>query len=90
MSLILAVLLSGPIEFSTGEIIAILLALAAMALALPVLTGVIAVLVYRRNKPEAERTRRETWILFFRTAALALLAQVLIGAGIGGIQELIG
>ena len=81
---------AGPIEFSTGEVIVILLVLAAMALALPVLAGVIAVLVYRRNTPEGVRSRREATIVFFRAAALALLAQVLIGAVIGGIQELIG
>lgn len=79
-----------PVEFSTGDIILLLLALAAMALALPVLTGVIAVLVYRRHTPETERSRRRAWILFFRFVALGLLAQVLIGAVIGGIQELIG
>ncbi len=81
---------AGPIEISTTMVVVILLVLVAMALALPVLTGVIAVLVYRRNTPEAQRTRREAWIRFFRAAALAMLVQVLIGAAIGGIQELIG
>jgi len=61
-----------------------------MALAIPVLAGVIALVVYRRNTPETERTRREGTITFFRIAALALLAQVVLGAVVGGIQELIG
>ena len=81
---------AGPIEFSTGEIIAILLAMVAMALALPVLGGVLAVVLYRRNTPQPERSRREAWIRFFRVAALLVLGQVVIGAIIGGIQELIG
>ena len=62
---------AGPIEFSTGEIIMILLVLAALALALPTLAGIIAVVLYRRNTPEPQRTRREATIVFFRTAALA-------------------
>ena len=83
-------LLAGPIEFSTGEIILIFVALAAMALALPVLAGGLAVFLYRRNTPAPNRSRRHAWILFFRVAALALLGQVVIGAIVGGIQELIG
>lgn len=81
---------AGPIEFSTGEIIAILLVMVAMALALPALGGLLAVILYRRRTPEAQRTRREATILFFRTAAIVLVAQVAIGALIGWIQELIG
>ena len=81
---------AGPIEFSTGEIIVILLALAAIALALPALAGVVAVVLYRRNTPEGERTGRQATIIFFRTAALALVAQIAIAAVIGWIQELIG
>lgn len=82
--------LAGPIEFSTGEIIAILLVMAAMALALPVLAGIVAVVLYRRRTPEPQRTRGEATRVFLRTSALALLAQVVIGAVIGWIQELIG
>jgi amino acid transporter len=81
---------AGPIEISTGELILVFLVLAAMALAIPALAGVIAVVVYRRDTPENERSRRQATITFFRTAALALLAQVVLSAVVGGIQELIG
>lgn len=83
-------LLTGPIEISTTDIILALILLTLMALAVPVLAGVIAVVLYRRGIPEAERSRRQATIVFFRTAALALVVQILIGLLIGWIQELIG
>lgn len=83
-------LLSGPIEISTTEIILALILLTLMALALPVLAGVIAVVLYRRDTAQAERTRRQATIVFFRTAALALAAQILIGVLMGWIRALIG
>jgi uncharacterized membrane protein len=81
---------AGPIEFSTGEIIAILLVMAAVALVLPALGGLLAVLLYRRNTPAPQRTRREATVLFFRTGAIVLLGQVVVGVLIGWLQELIG
>ena len=83
-------LLAGPIEFSTGEIIAILLVMAAMALAFPVLGGALAVFLYRRNTPPEQRTQRQATILFFRTFAIVLVGQIALGLVIGLIQELIG
>ena len=81
---------AGPIEFSAIDILFILIWAVLFALALPMMAGVVAVLVYRRKTPEADRSRRAAWILFFKVTALALLAQVLAGAVIGVIQELIG
>ena len=81
---------AGPIEFSTGEIIAILLVMVAMALAIPAGAGVVAVVLYRRRTPPEERTRREATLIFFRTLALALVAQVAIGFVIGLVSDLIG
>ena len=81
---------AGPIEFSTGEIIAILLVMVAMALALPAAAGIVAVVLYRRRTPPEERTRREATLIFFRTLALALVAQVAIGFVVGLVSDLIG
>lgn len=81
---------AGPIEISTTEVILALVILTLMALAVPLLAGVVAVVLYRRRTPEAERTRRTATITFFQAAALALLAQIVLAAIIGGFQELIG
>ncbi|HJR45137.1 MAG TPA: hypothetical protein VJ927_05985 [Actinomycetota bacterium] len=81
---------AGPIEFSTGEVIAILLILAAMALAIPVAAGAIAVIVYRRRTPPRSATGRQATIVFFKFFALALALQVAIGFVIGLISALLG
>ena len=81
---------AGPIEFSTGEIVVILLSLVAMALALPALGGVVAVVLYRRRTPPEERSRREGFVIFFRALALVLLAQVGVAFVIGLVSDLIG
>ena len=80
---------AGPIEFSTGEIIAVLLILAAMALAIPVATGAIAVILYQRRTAEEARSRREATVTFFKFFALALLAQVAVGFVMGLISDLL-
>jgi amino acid transporter len=83
-------LLAGPIEFSTTDIILILLVLAASALALPVAIGAVAVILYRRRTPADERDPRAMRLTFFKAAAAGLLAQVVLGALVGWISELIG
>ena len=81
---------AGPLEFSTGDIIVGLVILLAAALALPLLLGTIALMLYRRRTPAQERNRRAARITFFKAFALGLLAQLLLGSMIGGISELIG
>ena len=81
---------AGPVEFSTADIIVILLSLVAMALALPVVGGIVAVVLYRRATSAEERSRRETLVTFFRGFALVLLAQVVVAFAIGLISDLIG
>lgn len=81
---------AGPIEFSTGEIIAVLFILVAMALALPAAAGIVAVLLYRHRTAPEDRTRRAAMLIFFRALALALVAQVVIGFVIGLVSDLIG
>ncbi len=82
--------LAGEIELSTGEIILIFATLAAMALALPLAAGGVAVVLYRRRTLWHRRSRRDATILFFKVFAVTLVAQIAIVALIGWIQELIG
>ncbi len=82
--------LAGPIEISTTEIILALVILAAIALALPVAAGGVAVILYRRKTPPEGRNRREATILFFKVFAVALVGEVVIGSPIGWILEFIG
>lgn len=76
---------AGPIEFSTADIVVILLSLVAMALALPALGGIVAVMLYRRRIPPDQRSRRETYLTFFRALALVLVVQVAVAFVIGVI-----
>ena len=80
--------LAGPIEFSTGEVILILLVLTAFSLVVPALAGVAAVLVYRRRTPQADRTGRAARLEFLKWAAIAFVAQFVAGWAIGGIASL--
>ena len=76
---------AGPIEFSTGEIIAILLVLALASLVLPVLAGVVAVVLYRRRTPEVERTGRAATLEFLKWGAITFVSQFVIGWAVSGI-----
>ena len=81
---------AGPIEFSTGEVILILLALVGIVLALPAAAGLVAVILYRRKTLPEARSRRDMVVLFFKTLALALLILVVGATLIGFLQNLIG
>ncbi|MDP9067268.1 MAG: hypothetical protein M3N53_02830 [Actinomycetota bacterium] len=82
--------LAGPIEISMTEIILALVILTAMALAVPVAAGAVAVILYRRRTPVEQRNRRDSTLLFFKVFSLALVAQAVLGVVIGWISELMG
>lgn len=69
---------AGPIEFSTGELVFILVLVFALLLVLPVAAGTVAVVLYRRRTPEAERTGRGAVLEFLKWAAIAFVAQFVI------------
>ena len=76
---------AGPIEFSTGEIVVILLALVLGSLVLPVLAGVVAVVAYRRRTPETERVGRAATLEFLKWGAITFVTQFVVGWLISGI-----
>jgi hypothetical protein len=72
------VILAGPVEFSTGDLVVLVLAVALSFLAIPMLGGAIATFVYRRNTPPEERERRGGLKTFALWTALLFLVQILV------------
>jgi amino acid transporter len=70
--------LAGPVEFSTGDLLILLVAVALTFLAVPFLAGTIAFIVYRRRTPLEERERRAGIKVFALWTALAFLVQIAV------------
>ena len=71
--------LAGPIEFSTGEIILLLVMFTAAVLFVPTVAGIIGVYRYRKRTPEDLRSRKEAALVFLRWAGTVALLGVALG-----------
>ncbi len=80
--------LAGPIEFSTGEIVLLLVILVALVLALPVLAGIIGVVLYRRRTAVAGWTPRDAVLQFVKWAAIIFVVQFAVAWAIQGLSRL--
>ena len=70
--------LAGPVEFSVGDILLMLVMVTAALLFIPTVAGFIGVYRYRRRTPEAQRSGKEVAFVFLRWAGAAALLGIAV------------
>ena len=77
--------MAGPIEFSTGEVVLLVAAVAAVFLLPPAIGAFIGYQNYRRRTPVGNQTTRGAWL----AAALGAVVAVVVLVVGGGLTQLV-
>ncbi|MEA2433822.1 MAG: hypothetical protein QOG54_1279 [Actinomycetota bacterium] len=69
---------AGPVEFSTGDLVILVAAVALSFLAVPLIVGAIAAILYTRRTPPEQREKRGRLKMFMLWTSLAFLVQIAV------------